>query len=372
MEGAERVTADTPEEARKILEGRGWTALKLHANEIQNFVHQDRVASGASRNAEPLSAEMEVAIRTGTAPGLWTRWSQSLTQSWWIGLLLVCMFIRSLFQESQDGYIWSEIWFVILLVWFFHIPVRTFWFRQTGREFRRLHRANSWHRWNEVLQCLDRLKRAQKNTRIGIGDASMARFRARALVGMGQVEEGLQFFRAAAEQSKMPKWLHYTFEAGLYELAKQNDKALELKRLALAEATDKSTVLIGIATTLVQRFDRPAEAREMLAQAEQCQLSEQALLHLPALRGKIAYREKDYAAADRFFRESVAGYENRPRRKHYLYEGGILTAKSYLAVCNAAMGKKDVAQKYFSEAGPYLKATGADQLLSQYEMLMGK
>jgi tetratricopeptide (TPR) repeat protein len=372
VEEADRITADTPEAARKVLEERGWTELRLHTTDIHNFVQEQIRASSPPERQPNLTAKEELSYVKGTSPGFFSRWSKALTESWGIALAMAVVIAWAIFRGNRTDWVVSLILLVLLLAMFFLHPVLELWFRQTGREFRRLTKANTWHRWAEVLECLDGLERAQKNTQIGIGDANKARYRARALVGMGRLDEGLELFRVSSEAAKTPAWLYHTFQAGLYRLVKQDDKARELYRQALEEATDKTIVLIDTAAFLVERYNRPAEAREFLAQAEKCQLSELAIQFLPGVRGKIAYREKDYATADKLLRQGLAGYENQPRKKAYIFEGSILTAKAYLAVCNAALGNKEAARKFFRDAEPFMKAVEMDELLAHYESVMGK
>src|SRR5208282_1241152 len=101
--------------------------------------------------------------------------------------------------------------------------------------------------------------------------------------GLSRLDEALDIFEMASREANTPSWLFHTFEAGIYRIAKRYDKALERYRVALDEATDKSIPLIDLAAFLVDRLDRPGEARQLLAQAEKLQLSETARLFLPAV-----------------------------------------------------------------------------------------
>src|SRR5262249_39463627 len=156
----------------------------------------------------------------------------------------------------------------------FLYPALGLWFGRTSNAFRELHTARNWRRWEEVLRCLEKLRNAQRATKIGIGEAEMVRYQALALAGLGKLDEANELFREPPTKANMPQWLYLSFQASLYTVAKQYDKGLECYRSALEIEGSKHTVCIDLANYLVQRFNQPAEARQLLARAEQAQLSE--------------------------------------------------------------------------------------------------
>jgi glutathione S-transferase len=121
---------------------------------------------------------------------------------------------------------------------------------------------------------------------------------------------------------------------------------------------------------LVQRFNCPDEARQLLATAESSQLPELARCYLPYLRGAIALRENDFAAVDTNLREALARFEKHAANKFYIFEPSLLICKGYLAISCAALGKKDEARKHFAESGKYLSTICLDGLVKQYDTLM--
>ncbi len=250
-------------------------------------------------------------------------------------------------------------------------PVLHLWFNQSSILFRKLNSAKNWRRWNEVLQCLDKLEKARRATKIGIGEVEVSHYRALAFAGLGRLDEAVAGFTAAANKSDIPQWLFHVRLVALYSVAKQYGKGLEMYRLAVDEATDKSVVWIDMGSYLVERFSCPEEARLLLALAEKSQLSDQARLFLPKLRSLIAYREKDFATMERQSREALSGFEKQPPKIQYAFEPGILICKGYLAVSCAAQGKKDEARRYFAESGDYLAAICLDEFISRYHALMG-
>ncbi|HTR40222.1 MAG TPA: hypothetical protein VMH87_01225 [Pseudomonadales bacterium] len=363
---AEEVAAETPAQARQILEARGWTELRQHTTDISDFIHQRQALISTRKSG--LTPKERLQYRQGTAPGLWANWFTSMRSSTAIILVLAGLLTWAIrHRQTPDGLLWMATFALMLAYVVFLYPVLRWWFRQTKRVYVKLHTARVWHRWEEVLRCLDKLVKTQQATNIGINDYSIARYRAQALAGLGKLDEAIAGFRAAAEKADTPPELYHITLAGIYTIAGQYDKALENQRTALEEATDKSIYCIDLAMFLVGRFNRPQEAAELLAQAEKMQLSETAKSHLTLLRGVIAYRKKDFEAMDQYVREALADFENRPRAKLYIYEGSILNCKGYLAVSNAALGRKSEARKYFAQVEKYLELHDRKDLIGEYQ-----
>jgi hypothetical protein len=140
-------------------------------------------------------------------------------------------------------------------------------------------------------------------------------------------------------------------------------------RQALAEAPEKPVTALDLGMFLVQRFNSPAEAKQLLARAEKGQLSELERVYVPYLRGVIAFRERDYATMDKNIRAALAEFEKRAAKKFYIFEGSLLTCKGYLAVASAALGRKDQARRYFAQSKEYLRLIELNGLLTEYENL---
>ncbi|HEV2329739.1 MAG TPA: hypothetical protein VGY56_13235 [Verrucomicrobiae bacterium] len=362
---AEEVTAETPAEARRILEARGWTELRQHTTDIADFIRQRQ--SLISRNRRKLTPKEKLQYHPGTRRGFWLNWLKNISKDAVVILVIAGLLTLIVNRQAPSQDLWIVTCAICLAFIVFRYPVRRWWFQQTKRLYVKMHKARVWHRWNEVLSCLDKLVKSQQATHIGINDYSMAWYRALALAGLGRLDEAIAGFRTTAEKANTPPGLYYSTLAGIYTIAGQYDQALESYRTALEQATDKSLILIDMGMYLVKRFNRPQEARQLLDQAEKMQLSESAISHLPLVRGIIAFREKDFSAMDKHMREALANFEKRPRNKRYLYEASILNCKSYLAVSSAALGRKSEARKYFAQTEKYLQLDKQKDIIQEYE-----
>lgn len=246
----DEVTAETPAEARKILEGRGWTELRQHTTDVSDFVRR------ISRNRRQLTPKERLQYRQGTAPGLWANWLKNIENSAVAILALAAILTRAIYNRKFLNHnLWaatSATSAVLLAYLLFRYPVLHWWYRRTKRLFAKLHKARTWHRWDEVLRCLEKIVKAQQATNVGINVYSMARYRALALAGLGRLDEAVTGFRTAAEQAEAPPGLFHTSLASIYTVAQQYDKALESYRAGLEETADKSTVLIEMGMYLVE------------------------------------------------------------------------------------------------------------------------
>lgn len=364
-EEAEEVTAETPAAARQILEARGWTDLRQHTTDIADFITQRQRL--ASRIDPKLTPKERLQYHDGKAPGLWGNWVESMRSSTVTVLLLAGVLAWVICdRQMPNKSLWISLSASLLAYRVLLYPVLRWWFRQTKRLFVKLHTARTWHRWDEVLRCLDKLVKVQRRTHIGINDFSMARYRALALAGTGKLDEAIAGFRAAAEKANTPTWLYHSSLGGIYSVARRYDKALESMRTAFETSTDKSIYCLDLAMFLVRRFNRPQEAAELVSQAEMMQLSENAKSYLPLVRGAIAYRKKDYSAMDKYASEALADFGKHPRSKLYLYEAIILDCKGHLAVSSAALGRKSEARKYFAQVEKYLELLDRKDLISEY------
>lgn len=372
-EEVDEIEAETAMEARRVLEARGWSELRQHTTELQDFVTRQIRKTPVTIEAQKLTPKERLQYYEGTAPGLWRNWIKNTGESAGVILTLTACLALIAFDRRipgkgmQMGVILS-----LLAVAVFLYPALRWWFRQTKRVFVKLHRAKTWHRWDEVLRCLDKLSKAERATKIGIGDFGKARYRATALAGLGLLDEAMACYSAGAEKTKTPPSVFHLFQAGLYTVARQYDKALECHRLAFEEATDKSLAGLSLGMFLVQRFNCPQEARLLLAQAETAQLSELERIYVPYLRGVIAYREKDFAAMDKNIREAFAAFEKKASTQFYIFEASLLTCKGYLAVSSAALGRKAEARRYYEQSKQYITLIEFNDLVAEYQTFAGR
>src|SRR5262245_17522381 len=105
QEQTERIIANTAEEAKGVLVGRGWTDLQLHTTDIHDFVRQGIDAVSDPEYRPDLTPEQEAAYVKGTAPGFWANWWKSLRESSATLLIVGLWFTWSVWRHK----LWSLI-----------------------------------------------------------------------------------------------------------------------------------------------------------------------------------------------------------------------------------------------------------------------
>jgi len=356
---SERVEAENAQLAKSALLREGWSELQFVGDEVTDLARQSlQVPEELEEYGDALGPDDEVRSLEGKAPGFRSQYCKALGEAKGTLILLTLLTAWGFYQHRTWALAIGLAGLGLMLLLF---PVIWAWFSLPLSYYNRLNRAKVWHRWDDVLLYVERLEQTVRITRLGVGDVELARCRAQALAATGRLNDGLQLFAKYAEDPNLPHWNYLSFLAGIYDCAKEYQKALECRRTALAEKQDSSALHIDVAYTLARFLNRPAEAREALARAEVLEVTALGIPYLSFLRGLIAYREANFAEARKHLEQAASGfksYEHNP-----LVEGLQLLVKSYLCAISAALGELDGARKCFYETEAFLKATGENELL---------
>jgi tetratricopeptide (TPR) repeat protein len=226
--------------------------------------------------------------------------------------------------------------------------------------YRRLHKAADWYRWTEVLSLVDTLDQIGKFHFIKLPPAELARFRAKALAGSGRLSEALAEYACFENQPGCPTWLYLAMVAGIYDTAKQHDKAVEFTLKSIRE-NPRPTIYIDLANRYARYQKNPSKAREALAEAEKSPLVDLALPFQHRCRGIVAFLEGDDSTARLELETSLRILQKAPNLP--FRDGTISVTKAYLCRVLSRQGDQVAARKYLAEAKAYLVATGEDELL---------
>lgn len=367
---ADRVEADSAEASKAIIEARGWTELQLHGNEITQHVKAGIDKASSSKLYPKLIPTEELKFLKGENPTFWGQWWKCMVKGKSAIGLIALFFACSAYWH----YIVFAIFFgIALAVALFMFPVLYVWFVAPMKQFESLHRARTWWRWDEVLRHLDQLKKSQKRTKIAIGRGELARYQSLALVGQGLIEEGVALFNQEAETAEMPEWIKFSHLAVMYNVAQDFEKSLHYRRAAVVSSKEDGVACIDLAIYLVDPMRIPEEANAWLKKIETKTLPVITQSSIPLLRGLIAWRQNDFQSANAYFSEALRGKEkNAGNNRYFVFEAAILLLKARLAIVNAAMGNKQVAQRYFEECASYLSTTKRNDLIAEYEKYAGR
>jgi tetratricopeptide (TPR) repeat protein len=156
--------------------------------------------------------------------------------------------------------------------------------------------------------------------------------------------------------------------AGIYDTAKQHDKALEIN-LQVIQERPSSSMYLDLANRYVRYKKDPVHAREALASADKEPIPEIAKPFSLRCRGILALLEGELPAAQQNLEAAIQIME---RTRHVPFrDGHISVAKAYLCCVLAKQGQLEAARKSYDEARPYLEATGESELIAECEQALG-
>ncbi len=353
---SERVWAENAQAARIVLEQRGWSDLCLLTDELFDAARAH--VEGPDEYKPELDPEEEVALLEGKAPGFWSQFGKTVFDS----KVSLVLFSLIAFWGYYSGRKWPLIFglaglgFMVLL-----FPILHAWFSLPGQYYAQLNRAKVWSRWDEVLRCVERLRKVRGLTRIGPAELELVRCRAQALAATGRLDDGLKEFAEFEADPSVPRWTYLSFLAGIHDCAKDYGKSLEYRRRATVEKPENSAVWTDLAYGLVRGLNRPAEAREALARAEALEVTQLGIPYHAFLRGVICWREGKFAEARQHLETALPGF--KPFEHNPLIEGMQLLTKSYLCAVLGELGEPKLARGYFQQTAKFLKAAREHELL---------
>ncbi len=361
------IIAENAQQAKARLRAEGWSDLQLVVDEIGDaagrFVEQPKALE---EFPDQLTPEDKVDLLEGRKVvrfGFWAQYAQTIRQtSWTAVVILVFLLVYGLHR----GKTWPMIVgagglalliFLYPILYIFVTP----YFSLPSKEYARLNDAKVWSRWDEVLKSVERLRRIRRLTHMGPGEVELIRCRAQALAATGRLEEGLKEFSQFERAQAVPRWMYLSFLAGIYDCAKEFQKALACRREAVAEKSDTSVVWIDLAYGLVRGLNHPVEAREALARAEQLEINRLGQAYLPFLRGIICWREGKYLEAKGSLETAIQALQAFAHAP--LAEGLVLLAQSYLCAAHVGLGEINTAQDYYRRTERFLIAAREEELL---------
>lgn len=338
------VMANTAAESKSVLAADGYTDLVLFEDDVAATAAEQMDAG--KMFGEPIVVTATDRVKQSTKPqlNLWRALLEGVLQSKGLIIILGALAGFLLYRQNYFGALLAVGAIILWLLFVVCLSLPAIYYNK-------LHRAVDWHRWEEVLELVGKLEANRKINFIKVPQVELTRNRAKALAGLGRVEEGLAEYKKCDGQPGCPSWLHKAFVAGIYDTAKQYDKAIEYTLLSL-EDKENPSMYPDLAYRLA-RFKRDAvNARKALEKAENAVLPEYAKPFLLRSRGWICYLEHNFVEARKAFEESI-DYMERTRNQPFR-DGGISIAKAHLACILAKQGELELAKKNYLEAKHYL------------------
>jgi len=353
---ADWVEADSADDAARRLEEDGWceivihtvdlpSILKLHTRLKARFTAQE-ILNLRKRNSNRWVASFRIAWRV-------YRWFWFITAP-----ALVTHIVLSSMRAPLGG---PHAGALLALV----LPLLVAGAVATGIRrpviaHARLVEAVGWGRWEVVLRLLPELPpKFPVDYRAG--------YKAKALAGLGRLEEALQVWEPFAGGARIPEWIYWSKLASIYRAAHDNGRAFACAERAAELAPEHPVALIGWATALLLRKRDVARAAVVLRQAKTHALSELSAAHVDLAEGIMAIEQGKHQDAKVLLEQGLAGL-SQIRMVALLGMPDLVHA--YLCLAQAGLGETERAIEHWKQAAPRLQAWREDELIDRCEQAL--
>jgi tetratricopeptide (TPR) repeat protein len=350
----EVVSAPDADEAVRRFKARGFADVTLHSDDVQGVLLDPK----SLKNLTP--AEL-LAVGRMSRPAFVARLVVKLyRQQWWLFALMLALIVGRRLLDAPWDLLDS---LAVALLATPPVVVLLGEVFSPSRRFERAMAYNAWARWAEMLAALPPLRRA-------IPAPQYAFYEAKALAGLGRLEEALEVVRPYADDPKTPAWLYWGQLADVFTTAKLGDRVIECGEKAVEHAPDNVTVTIDLAMALLRYRRDTARARPLLERAREHEISDLILPFVLLAEGVLALEEKRPDRARKLLDESLTRAE-KYRHTTALMGAAIDWIHTYLVMACAETGDPAAAEAHFRAAEPRLRAFGADDLLSRCQAALG-
>lgn len=279
----------------------------------------------------------------------------------WIFVIAIALLVGRRVLESPWGFIDS------LTLAFLTSPIVIVLFSELFNPARKYERAmayNAWGRWADMLAALPAVRRH-------ITPSVYAFHEAKALAGLGRLDDALELVRPFADDPKTPAWLYWGQLADLFVAAKMPDRVIECGEKAVEHGPENVTVLIDLAMSYLRYRRDTVRARALLERAREHAIGDVIRPFMLLCEGVLALEEKHPDRARPILEESLAEAQ-KFRHASPLVGTAIDRIHMYLALTNAALGDHATAHEHYRIAEPRLRAFDATDLIERCEAVLGK
>jgi len=351
----EAVHAATADEAVRRFKDRGFSDVVLHSDEVLGQLLQPE----ALKQLTP--GELHVLGRLSRMQTIgWMISRLYRKQWWWFAAAIALVVGRRIIDVPWDFLDTMSVAFLGLPA-FLVLMGEIF---SPARKYDRVMAFNAWGRWAEMLAALPSVKWA-------VPAPQYAFHEAKALAGMGRIEEALERVKPFANDPKTPAWLYWGQLADVFSSAKLGDRVIECGEKAVENAPNNVTVLIDLAMSLLRYRRDAARARPLLEQARTHEISDVILPFLLMCEGAVALEENKPEQARRLIEEALKAVE-KYRHASPLMGAGIDRMHTYLALACAVSGDSLAAEKHYRIAEPRLKAFDSTDLIERCQAAIGR
>jgi tetratricopeptide (TPR) repeat protein len=353
----ERLDVNSADEAVQVLRDRGYDEIVLHTSDTEALYTKQKALSHFLSPSEYLWFR-KMPPRLASFLILTIKIYQ---KGWYWNLAALAW----LAYRSWRGVGWgpTDIGLVAYLVFPLFWALGAQFFRGAAGRYNRLIDAVSWGRWEEVLARADSVGGK-------VASEEVAFQKAKALAGLGRLEEALNMVKTFADGKKIPLWLYWSRLAAVYSTGKRPEESKAALEKALEFAPDNASLLVSKAEAEVWHRRNPKLARELLTRARAHAISELIQPHVLKTEGLIRL-EEGHAREARELLEQAFEKANVFRHASPIMLSMLDKLHAALAVACAAEGDIDAARRHYQRARPRLVALRLDDELARCDEAVG-
>jgi tetratricopeptide (TPR) repeat protein len=349
------VGAASADDATRRFKARGFSDVTLHSDEVIGHLFKPEVL-------KHLTPRDYVALgRLSRGQFLFRMILRLYRSQWWLFLAFVALLIGRRVVDAR----W-EVLDTVTVGFLFFPPILVLLSElfSPGRKFERAMSFNAWGRWAEMLAALPSVHAI-------VPAPQYAFFEAKALAGLGRLDEALETVRPYADDPHTPAWLYWGLLADVFHAAKLGDRAIECGEKAVESAPDNPTVLIDSAMSKLRYRRDAAAARPLLEEARRHEISDVVRPFLLMAEGVLALEENRPEKARELLEESARLAEPL-RYSTALMGGAIDRIHTYLSLACAATGDHGAAEEHYRIAEARLRAFHNDDMIQRCESALGR
>jgi len=350
----EAVSAPTADEATRRFKARGYSDVTLHSDEVIGHLFKPEVL----RHLTP--RDYLALGRVSRGQFVWRMVVKLYRSQWWMFLIFAALVVGRRVLEVPWGFIdTAAVGFLVFPL----VIVLLGELLSPGRKFERAMAYNAWGRWAEMLTAL-------KSVRALVPAPQYAFFEAKALAGLGRLDEALDTVRPYADDPGTPAWLYWGQLADVFHAAKLGDRAIECGEKAVEHAPDNPTVLLDLAMALLRYRRDAARARPLMERARTHEISDLLAPFVLMAEGVLALEENRPERARELLEESARRAEPL-RHTTALMGSAIDRIHTYLTLACAATGDLAAAEEHYRIAEPRLRAFDTQDLIDRCQAALG-
>ena len=341
----DRVRGATPPAAIDEFTGRGHTDVKLLADD------PSRLSLSSAQTRERTTKFFTAREQARMASGTWSP-LQTVGKIYRSALIPIALCLVIVVQRRAMGRPWS--WVdaglgAILMLPLVLLPL-------SGGRVRILHMveaAGLAGDYERVLRLLPALAGAMAPMGKAAVDLHITTERAKALAGLGRLDEALAAMQALEDRPDIPRERYLLRLAEVYGVAGDREAALDCYEHAEQLSPGDAMAAIGKAEVLAVHLRRPAEAREALSRGRSLPIPENLRLLTGYIEGAIALDERRSRDALAALQQTIPLLEQHARRSPTA-QGLLALVNALYAVALAESGNRTAAAEVLAKAEPIL------------------